>query len=139
MSDELHNHDEPALPTVFGYSMQVYQAMLEEASMEALGPEYGDEQGLVYDGFATKLIQNLDLPVPYYTKVFRELKRMDCVRQLRRGGSTTTSRWLLLQEPTPELFREMPEDRTPGAKDSVEQRINDLNNRMGRVEEVLGL
>lgn len=132
--------EEPALPTTFGYSVQVYQAMMEEAQVEPLGPEYGDDEGLVYDGFTTKLIRDLDLPVPYYTKVLNELKRMDCIRQLRRGGSTTTSRWLLIQEPTPELFRKMPEDRTPkGAKESQEQRINDLNRRVGKIEEVLGL
>lgn len=138
-NDEAQLIEEPALPTTFGYSVQVYQAMMEEAQVEALGPEYGDDEGLVYDGFMTKLIQGLDLPVPYYTKILGELKRMDCVRQLRRGGSTTTSRWLLIQEPTPELFRKMPEDRTPKGKQTTDQRINDLNRRLGKVEEVLGL
>ena len=130
---------EVALPTVYEYSVQVYQAMIEEANTEELGLQYGDEVGLVWEGFSTKLIQRMNLPVPYYTKVFGELKRMDCVRQLRRGGSTTPSRWLLLQAPTVELFVKMEASRIPTAKDSVDQRINDLNNRVGKIEEALGL
>lgn len=138
MTDE--QQEEIVLPTIFEYCVKAYQAMKEEASTENLGAQYGDEEGLVWDGFSTQLIRNLDLPVPYYSKVFGELKRMDCVRQLRRGGSTTTSRWLLMQDPSPELFTKMPADRTPkGGKASVQQQINDLNSRMGRVEEALGI
>jgi hypothetical protein len=137
MTDE---QQEVVLPTIYEYCARAYQAMKEEASTENLGPQFGDEEGLVWDGFSTQVIKDLDLPVPYYSKVFGELKRMDCIRQLRRGGSTTTSRWLLMQDPTPELFMKMPADRTPkGSKVSMQQQINDLNNRMGKVEEALGI
>ena len=127
------------LPTIFDYCVQAYQAMVEEASYESLGAAYGDDEGLVYDGYTTKLIAGLGLPTPYYTKVFQELQRMDCARQLRRGGSTTTSRWLLLQEPTPELFTKMPD--SPSAKagyrrgsrlDNLEQRVKDLQEQINR-------
>lgn len=130
--------EEVSLPTIYEYCIQVYQAMKQEASQESLGPQYGEEEGLVWDGFSTKLISGLNLPVPYYTKVFSELKRMDCVRQLRRGGSTTTSRWLLLQDPSRELFMKMPEQRKPGANrlDRVEQQIRDLNERLMMLEQL---
>jgi len=129
------------LPTIFGYSAQVYEAMQEEASAEILGAQYGDEEGLVYEGFLTALIRGLDLPTPYYTKIMTELKRMDCVRQLRRGGSTTPSRWLLLQPPTPVLFREMRASAVKPTdwKSGQEQRIRDLNDRLATVEKALGI
>ncbi len=125
-----------ALPTIYEYSIQTYQAMTEQASDELLGPAYGDEEGLVYDGFTTKLIKDLGLPTPYYTKVLKELQRMDCIRQLRRGGSTTTSRWLLMQDPTPELFTKMQPSRKPGGSrlDILEQRFRDLNDRVTALE-----
>jgi hypothetical protein len=126
------------LPALFEYCVQAYQAMSEEASQESLGVGYGEEEGLVYDGFTTKLIRELGLPVPYYTKVFGELQRMDCVRQLRRGGSTTTSRWLLLQAPTPELYLKMPLSKRAGGSrmDTLEQQVRDLNTRVKALEEI---
>jgi hypothetical protein len=128
------------LPSIYEYSVQVYQQMKESSSYEVLGSQYGDEEGLVYEGFLTKLIGGMDLPTPYYTKVMKELKRMDCVRQLRRGGSSTTSRWLLMQEPTPDLFRKMgpTKETATGWKGSVEQRLNDLNTRLSRLEPPVG-
>lgn len=127
------------LPTMYEYVVQVYEAMREEASIDTLGSAYGDEEGLVYDGFTTKLIEGLGLPVPYYSKTLKHLQRMDCIRQLRRGGSTTTSRWLLLREPTPELFMTMQPSRAPSAKESLQQQVSDLNTRMGRIEDALGI
>ncbi len=125
-----------ALPTIYEYSVQTYQAMTEQASQENLGAAYGDEEGLVYDGFTTKLIRDLGLPTPYYTKVLKELQRMDCIRQLRRGGSTTTSRWLLMQDPTVELFQKMQSSRKPGGSrlDVVEQQLRDLRVRVTALE-----
>ena len=128
--------EQVVLPTIYEYSIQTYQAMSEQASTEVLGPAHGDEEGLVYDGFTTKLISNLGLPTPYYTKVLKELQRMDCIRQLRRGGSTTTSRWLLMQEPTVELFTKMQASNKPGGSrlDVLEQQMRDLRARITAVE-----
>lgn len=132
------HEDQVALPTIYEYSIQTYQAMTEQASSESLGAAYGEEEGLVYDGFTTRLIRELGLPTPYYTKVFKELVRMDCIRQLRRGGSTTTSRWLLLQAPTAELFTKMQPSNKPGGSrlDVVEQQLRDLRARVSALESV---
>ncbi len=131
MADDV---EQVVLPTIYEYSIQTYQAMEEQASTESLGPAHGDEEGLVYDGHTTKLIRDLGLPTPYYTKVLKELKRMDCIRQLRRGGSTTTSRWLLMQEPTVELFTKMQASNKPGGSrlDVLEQQVRDLRKRLDK-------
>ncbi len=122
------------LPTIYEYSVQTYEEMVEQASTEGLGSAYGDEEGLVYDGHTTKLIRDLGLPTPYYTKVLKELKRMDCIRQLRRGGSTTTSRWLLMQEPTVDLFTKMQASNKPGGSrmDILEQQMRDIRDRLNK-------
>ena len=94
------------LPMAFEHSITVYRAMENQASVEDLNEE--GATGLVYDGFTTNLIiKELHFSVPFYTTIIRDLKRMDCIRQLRRGGSTTSSRWLLMQPPTVELFTKM--------------------------------
>ncbi len=46
MSDDVTQQVQ-ALPTIFEYAAQTYQAMLEEANEEVLGAAYGEEEGLV--------------------------------------------------------------------------------------------
>lgn len=131
------------MPVLFTRCIQVYNAMAENAQVESLGVEYEDQEGLVYEGFLTALItEDVGLSVPYYTKTTQELKRMDCIRQLRRGGSTTPSRWLLLQEPTRELYLNMNASKSKVSKTSkaaqMEQQIRDLNKRVSTIERQLG-
>src|SRR4051812_21707024 len=98
------------------------------------------DNALIWSGHLTKLFARLRLSVPYYTSVTRELKRMGCIRQLRRGGGNAPSQWLILTEPTEELFRETStqtgnmtsQRRTKLA--IMEQRINDLAGRVNKVE-----
>lgn len=60
---------------------------------------------IVWEGFLTRFItEELHLSVPYYSSVTQALKRMGCIRQLRRGGGTSPSQWELITEPTPALF-----------------------------------
>ena len=128
--------EQVVLPTIYEYSVEVYQAMMEQASSENLGAAYGDEEGLVYDGFTTKLISDLGLPTPYYSKILKELVRMDCIRQIRRGGSTTTSRWVLMQAPSVELWTKMQPSRRGGGSrmDVLEQQVRDLRARVTALE-----
>lgn len=138
-TDQPVNGEEEQLPVAYEYCVRVYEAMTNEASLEELGTGYGDEEGMVWDGFTTKLIRDLGLPVPYYTKILGELQRMDCIRQLRRGGSTTTSRWLLLQEPTPELFLNSIQRKRQATswREIVEQQIRDLTRQVGEMQDIV--
>lgn len=99
--------EEQALPAIYEHACNVYRLMESTArliTMEARGLQ---EEMLVWEGHLTKLItgEPLHLSVPYYTAVTRELKRMGCIRQLRRGGGNAPSQWQLLTEPTEQLFR----------------------------------
>jgi len=92
----------------------------------------------VWEGFTTRLFKELNLAVPYYTSVMNELQRMDCVRQMRRGGSTTPSQWLLLRQPTRELF-DGPDSPARSRKDLLEQQLRDLAKRVAVLEEERGI
>jgi hypothetical protein len=139
--DETEEEELPPLPALYDHACNVYKTMEAEADLvvedDSMHPE---EHRLVWEGHLTKLFARLHLSVPYYTSVTRELKRMGCVKQLRRGGGNAPSQWLILTAPTEELFREAAGlTRTARKKnltkfEILEQRINDLVKRVGKVE-----
>ena len=110
----------------------VYKAMAEEATQ-------APNEGLIYTGHLTRLFIDVGLGQPYYTAVTRKLKSMDCIRLIKRGGSSAESKWLLLQEPSEALFTLPEVDRSRatgsrGRKEMFEQQLRDLNARMSRLE-----
>lgn len=126
--------EELRIPALFEHCLTVYAAMEEQGS---LGPirSMDNQEGLVYEGFLTHLItEEAHLSLPYYTKVTGKLKAMGCIQQLRRGGSSSPSRWLLHHQPTMELYDET--DDAPGKKqrtdrlDTLEQQLRDINDRL---------
>ena len=124
--------EQKVVPALYEQCIELYEAMADRSKMEK---PYHDAESevLVYDGHLTKLVtEELHYSVPYYTKLKNVLKDMDCIRQIRRGGSTTTSRWMLLQHPTLELFTEaLGKSKSSSSwKTSMEQRIRDLETRM---------
>lgn len=131
--------EENVAPALYEHSVNVFNAMRERAQVDQLTTG-GEEQGLVYEGFLTKLFSDdLGLSVPYYTTVMRQLRRMGCVTQLRRGGSSTPSRWQLLEEPTIEAFisdhdRSSSKVQRKSRLDSVEQQNRDLASRINDLE-----
>jgi len=117
-----------ALPSLFTHSCDVYQAMLEKATAVQLSEEEGGGTMIVYEGFLTQLFKELRLSVPYFTSVTQELKRMNCIRQLRRGGGQAPSQWELVRAPSEELWRETEPMNKPGKSrlDILEQKVRDL-------------
>ena len=119
-----------AEPALFQHCESVYGAMLAESEVR--------EEGQVYEGFLTKLVAALRLPNPYYTFVTNALQEMDCIRQLRRGGGSTPSLWLLKQEPTMELFSEHAGSTSYAKRHDrvamLEQQLRDLNKRVTELE-----
>jgi hypothetical protein len=137
-------------PAVYFHCLSVYERMLAQAKLvRAVEVEDDEEQSsegdmIVYEGALTSLVtQELHLSVPYYTSVTRALKAMGCVKQLRRGGGQALSQWLLLREPTVELYQEMtPETvtasrRSSSKTDQLAQRISDHDDRLGTLEDFM--
>ncbi len=134
---EANDRPPEPVPALFEQCLELYEAMADEASMQTI--QYGEtEEGLVYEGFLTHLVTDsdkLNYSTPMYTKLTRQLKAMDCMRQLKRGGSTAMSRWLLLQPPTLKHFRSVMTQkvaRPSGRLDAMDQQIRDLNERLTR-------
>jgi hypothetical protein len=123
------------VPVLYEYCHTVYDAMAEQSEMQVPTIE-DEEEALVYEGFVTHLFKELHFSVPYYTKVMRKLQDMDCIVQVRRGGSTSPSRWILLRAPTYELFQAATEStKKPSRRsrmDTLEQQIRDMNERLNR-------
>jgi hypothetical protein len=105
-------------------------------------PEFpnGDKEAIpVYTGFLTRLFADLHYAVPQYTHVMRALKEMDCVRQLQRGGSSSPSKWALLQPPSISLWNshkgaETKPWRTASKVETLNQQIRDLDKRVAELE-----
>lgn len=117
---------------MYQHCKAVYEAM--EARSEGL------PDGRVYEGFLTKLFDELGLSVPYYSQVLTELKRMGCIEQAKRGGGTAMSIWYLIQPPTEDAFKSLPEltrNALGGFKVQAQfdQRIKNLEHRIDRLEQ----
>ena len=120
-------------PALFEHVSTIYNAMAE-------GVEEDKDGNKVWTGFATHLFKEYDLSVPYYTQVMRMLQAMDCLRQLRRGGGTAPSKWLLNQEPSMELFDaacQIPGAYRGSKAAQTDQMLRDLSNRLTAVEDQL--
>lgn len=122
------------IPALFEHCKKAYAAMLEESAEEEVA------EGLilpVYEGFLTKLFtERLFLSLPYYTHCMKRLKAMDCVRQLRRGGSSTPSKWALLKAPVLEEFSKFGNSITPSSN-AARQQIRDLSDRISKLEDMI--
>ena len=120
-------------PALFEHVSTIYNAMAREVEEDKDGNK-------VWTGFATHLFKEYDLSVPYYTQVMRMLQAMDCLRQLRRGGGTAPSKWLLNQEPSMELFDaacQIPGAYRGSKAAQTDQMLRDLSNRLTAVEDRL--
>jgi hypothetical protein len=132
--------DEDTIPALYHHCVRMYRAMMDEATLV----DMEGVQSVVYEGFLTDLVKNkLNLSTPYYTKCRKALLEMGCIKQLRRGGSSTPSQWLLIREPLltnfdPEAIVSPP-PITLEQYQAQQQQINALNQRMHTIEQILGL
>lgn len=121
----------------YRYCVDVYERMKQTAQTLS-AQQTGSVEMTVWEGFFTKLItEELNLSVPYYSTVRRELIRMECIRQMRRGGGSSPSQWELLQPPTEELWHSAPPKRaqTHSKQDATAGQVGDLIKRLERLED----
>jgi len=91
---------------------------------------------MIYEGHLTQLFRKLRLSTPYYTQIKNQLTGMGCIEQIRRGGGSAESRWVLWKEPTLEEWKAATATRARrGNKTSMlERQIRDLTDRMSVLE-----
>lgn len=122
--------DLAVVPALFEHSQNVYKEMVKSARHM---PEYDDL--LVYEGHLTQLFKRLRLAVPYYTEIKNHLTHMGCIEQVRRGGGSAESRWVLWKEPDLEEWKDSTTRPRRGNKTTMhEQQIRILNERLASAE-----
>lgn len=131
-------------PALYEHCVRAYNALMQEAVYVAVADEVngGKKQIVVWEGMFTAFITTqLNLSTPYFTSIRRELIRMGCIRQLRRGGGSSQSLWELLRTPTLELFNHERPKRTQAiAQDrftGLQSQITALEGRIARLEQAL--
>jgi uncharacterized protein YceH (UPF0502 family) len=97
------------------------------------------EHALVYEGFLTRLFNQLELATPYYTSVMQRLRKMGCVRQLSRGGGNAPSRWELIKDPAWDDFdvAEQRRLREVTKLGQLQGQVASLNTRVAALEEMM--
>jgi hypothetical protein len=122
----------------YTHAKNAYDLMRDEAERKRF--DDGTEK-LVWEGFLTRLIKDqLGLATPYYSDIkgiLDEEKGMGCIKQLRRGGASTKSQWVLLKEPTEESWQKYLEKKPPSRKAIHEQQLADMNKRLTALENAL--
>lgn len=132
------------LPADYEHCVTIFDAMAQVSVPSAAGTKLeGLEDYRVYEGYLTKLFREHNLSIPYYTKIMRLLQRMDCVRQVRRGGGSAKSKWLLVQPPNPKLWGMIMSSAStftgvPKA-DALLQMVKALNERVSALEQKVGI
>jgi hypothetical protein len=97
-----------------------------------------DEVQRIYEGFLTQTFAEAGVEAYYYTHVMNELKRMDCVRLLRRGGGKTPSALLLIERPDEDRFHGVFAARaTYSPHELLKEEVARLKNRVDRVESLV--
>lgn len=127
-------------PAMFEHCVRVYDVLKAEAQDE---PVVVDDDGTkevhpVWTGHLTQVFNRLGLAGPYYTAIMNHLKRMGSVLQVRRGGGSAQSKWMLLEAPTMEAFdNAIQVGNKPSVRklhQQLQQRVEDLTRRVQVLE-----
>lgn len=125
-------------PALYDHCEEVYGLLKAKAEPRIINGLTAD----VYVGFTTKLFKENRISVPYYTHIMNALQAMDCIRQLRRGGGSSPSEWLLMQEPALDRYRDRagifdPAARRQAVGAETVQQLRALNHRVSQLESVV--
>lgn len=119
---------------MYGYLEKVCEAMRTAGE----GQVIDGKTGIVWTGFTTHLMKELEVPAPYYGHILDAMQRMGCAQQTRRGGGTSPSQWVLWKDPTPEEYvkvRMAVKGRPRGnSMLEVNQRIASIEQRLGGLD-----
>jgi hypothetical protein len=100
----------------------VYEEMKNRSAAHTILEEGSDLGRIadVYEGHLTQLFSSLGIANPYYSKIRDALVAQGCMEQLRRGGGSALSKWVLVKPPDEETFRSFMEmKRRPRGKANI--------------------
>jgi hypothetical protein len=131
-----------ATPANFLHCQAIYGRM-QETAVEEIADEAGHKV-TTWTGATTELFKQLNLAMPYYTKVMNKLMAMGCVTQAQRGGGGSPSKWVLHYPPELEMYesaKDKPHGRPSRRDEEVQWRrdmtnvVNNLSTRIAVLEE----
>ena len=137
METELPKKSDDAPVALYGHCETVYNRLLAEAKNVV---QDDGHTIVMWEGMLTKLIiQKLYFSTPNYTNIIRALKRMGCIRQLKRGGSSGMSQWEIIKEPTHEAFLNglPPKVQDTSRYALLQGQVNALNKRVTAIENII--
>lgn len=130
---------EDAPDSLFFHCNDVYEKMMTHS--KEVETEDGMGTMIIYEGHLTHLFtREMHLSTPYYTKVTRALKRMGCIRQVRRGGGPQPSQWEMIRNPTRSSFeydKPKPEKQGSTKIEMLEDQMMQHNKRLQALEDAL--
>jgi len=121
----------PPEKRLFGYLLQLYEAMEAEATKPK-----GSKQK-VYEGKVVTTFQKLNISMAHYTPLFNALKELGGVELLDRGARGRPTRYRLHHPPVEDAYENLYAGAlTPAAKgatilsEELEQRISNIERRL---------
>lgn len=85
----------------------------------------------IFNGFTTKILDEVEINRSYYGQILNPLKGMHCIKQVIRGNSGQKSQWILFKRPTVDMYR----DFAASEKTAKSQLKSDLIKRISVLEE----
>src|SRR5262245_1022689 len=124
------------VPKMYEHVLGVYESMLRHAQEQDFGTvDHNGHDDILWDGFTTALFRNLEIPVPYYGKVFKYLTELGCMIQIRRGGGTASSRWQVCPVTPPQAEQFM--QRFPASTVTRFQPVVELQTMRQQLDDVV--
>lgn len=125
------------MPAKWTHCVNVYNRMKEEAKPSEV--EGTDKVMNVWTGFTTRAFAELGVPQPYYGDVLHILKEMGCIQQVRRGGRTSPSQWVVFDtQPSPDEYKKVrpqgPNTRRRAEVEHLEQQARDMRKALGNLD-----
>ena len=110
-------------PIILKKGKLVYDKLLEESIVI--------DGYTIFNGFTTKIFDDLKINRSYYGQVINPLKKMNCIRQVIRGNNSQKSQWILFKRPTVDMYR----DFISATKTAKSQQTSDIIKRIAVLEE----
>ena len=128
-----------APPALWEHATRTFDAMKTIATKEPVSVSDTEQvEAFVYEGFLSRLMfEELGIPVPAYGKVLGVLKDMGCISQLRRGGGSSPSRWVLWKDPDLELFYQVT-DAVSATRTQYHRELDVIRSQMADIRGALG-
>lgn len=86
----------------------------------------------VWEGTTTKLLARLEIPAPYYSRIMNTLQECGAIKQVRRGGGSSPSKWQIV-DPDVDI-NEAKIAKRQVSRRAMEERLDNIEERIGDID-----